>query len=278
MDKSIEKTLNQFFDSSKQITVLTGAGVSAESGIPTFRGPEGYWKVGSRNYQPQEIATFSAFQQMPDEVWKWYIFRLGVCRDAKPNPGHLALAEMEKILGDRFTLITQNVDGLHIRAGNSIDRTYQIHGNIEYMRCMAPCRETIIPISQEMPAISREEALPEKYWEMLRCPDCGSQARPHVLLWDETYNEGHYRFHSSLDVASKTDLLIIAGTTGATNLPNQIASQVMAAGGTVVDINIERNIFSDMAQASRNGFFWKSTSGSAFPQIVDALKQRKQRE
>ena len=274
MEKPIEKALNQLLDYSKQITVLTGAGVSAESGIPTFRGPEGYWKVGSQNYQPQEIATFSAFQQMPDEVWKWYIFRLGVCRTAEPNPGHQALVEMEKILGDRFTLITQNVDGLHIRAGNSIERTYQIHGNIEYMRCMAPCREAIIPISQKMPAISREEELPEKYWELLRCPDCGGQTRPHVLLWDEFYNEHHYRFHSALDIALKTDLLIIAGTTGATNLPNQIVSQVMATGGTVIDINIEKNIFSDMAQKSRNGFFWKSTSGSAFPQIVKVLKQK----
>ncbi|SLM29091.1 Silent information regulator protein Sir2 (fragment) [Desulfamplus magnetovallimortis] len=166
----------------------------------------------------------------------------------------------------------KNVDGLHIRAGNSIDRTYQIHGNIEYMRCIAPCSEDIIPISQEMPIISREEKLPEKYWELLRCPVCGRQTRPHVLLWDESYNEHHYLFQSSLDVALKTDLLIIAGTTGATNLPNQIVSQVMAIGGTVIDINIERNIFSDMAERSRNGFFWKSTSGSAFPQIVEVLR------
>jgi len=94
------------------ITLLTGAGVSAESGIPTFRGREGYWTVGSKNYQPSGIATLSMLQQNPKEGWKWFLFRRGFCEAATPNPGHLAIAQMEERLGSRFRLITQNVDGL----------------------------------------------------------------------------------------------------------------------------------------------------------------------
>src|SRR5690606_22392762 len=114
---------------------LTGAGISAESGIPTFRGPEGYWRVGSTNYRPEELATFAAYSAMPDVVWGWYLYRRGVCRAASPGPGHMALARAEEVLGDGFHLITQNVDGLHLRAGNSPERTYAIHGMIDFFRC-----------------------------------------------------------------------------------------------------------------------------------------------
>ena len=123
-----------FSDPEKQITVMTGAGISAESGIPTFRGPEGFWTIGSKNYHPQEMATYAMFKQNPDEVWKWYLYRLGICKDAEPNAGHFTISDMEQKLQDRFTLITQNVDNLHLQAGNSEQRTLQIHGNVFFMR------------------------------------------------------------------------------------------------------------------------------------------------
>ena len=104
MRDDIRKMLATIARGDGRITVLTGAGISAESGIPTFRGPEGYWTVGSQVYQPQEMATFWMFTHQPDEVWKWYLYRMGVCARAEPNPGHLALAEMERRFGDRFTL------------------------------------------------------------------------------------------------------------------------------------------------------------------------------
>ncbi|HVV49677.1 MAG TPA: Sir2 family NAD-dependent protein deacetylase, partial [Polyangia bacterium] len=100
------------------IVFLTGAGISAESGIPTFRGAEGYWRVGSRNYQPTEMAAAAAFARMPEEVWRWYLYRRGVCRAAAPNDAHRALVALERRLGARFLLVTQNVDGLHLRAGS----------------------------------------------------------------------------------------------------------------------------------------------------------------
>jgi len=184
-----------------RITVLTGAGISAESGIPTFRGPEDYWTVGSREYHPQEMATFQMFQKHPEEVWRWYLYRLGVCRHALPNPGHRALVEMERLFQDRFTLITQNVDGLHLRAGNSLKRTFQIHGNIFFMRCAGACSDTLYPVPDDMRGKKRDEPLNDADRALIRCPACGGYARPHVLWFDEANNEAYFKFHSSLEVA-----------------------------------------------------------------------------
>src|SRR5687767_24974 len=117
-----------------KVVVLTGAGVSAESGIPTFRGKEGYWTVGSREYHPQELATHEAFTQMPWDVWAWYLYRRAVCRAASPNAAHEACVRWDAALGARFALITQNVDGLHRRAGSPAERTFPIHGDIGLMR------------------------------------------------------------------------------------------------------------------------------------------------
>jgi len=254
-----------------KITVMTGAGISAESGIPTFRGPEGYWTFGSKEYHPQEMATFKMLSQYPEEVWRWYLYRLGVCRGAEPNAGHYALVDMEAEFGDRFTLITQNIDGLHLRAGNSPEKTMQIHGNVSYMRCMKECTPDVYPIPEEVPGKSKEDLFTETDRQFLTCPVCGAMTRPHILLFDETYNEHHYHFHSAIEAAQQTDLLIIVGTSGATNLPNQVAQAVYQLGGTIIDINIEENTFSDMAMRSGRGFFVQQSSGQALPELVEIM-------
>jgi NAD-dependent deacetylase len=143
----IEDFFKEFCPQIERLVFLTGAGISAESGIPTFRGEEGYWTIGSKVYQPQEMATWSNFSQMPLEVWRWYLYRRAICHHAEPNPAHLALADLEKNFGDGFTLVTQNVDGLHLRAGNSFARTYQIHGNIDYMRPYQGDSSTLVPVT-----------------------------------------------------------------------------------------------------------------------------------
>ncbi|MBM9512718.1 SIR2 family NAD-dependent protein deacylase [Desulfogranum marinum] len=270
MDQQLIDALAQFKQQGK-ITVMTGAGISAESGIPTFRGPEGYWTFGSKEYHPQEMATFHMLSQYPEEVWRWYLYRMGVCRSAEPNPGHFALVDMEAEFGDRFTLITQNIDGLHLRAGNSLEKTMQIHGNVSYMRCLEECTPEVYPIPEEVPGKAKEDPFTEYDRHYLRCPRCGSMSRPHILLFDESYNEHHYHFHSALEAAQKTDLLIIVGTAGATNLPNQVAMAVYQQGGTIIDINIEENTFSDMALRSRRGFFVQKPSGQALPEIFEIL-------
>ena len=267
MRDDIRKMLATIARGDGRITVLTGAGISAESGIPTFRGPEGYWTVGSQVYQPQEMATFSMFTLQPDEVWKWYLYRMGVCARAEPNPGHLALAEMERRFGDRFTLLTQNVDGLHLRAGNTLARTFQIHGNVFYMRCSQECSEAVYPIPGGVRAKTREEHLTDSDRALLRCPLCGARSRPHILLFDESYNEHHYHFYSSLDTARQTALLIVVGTAGATNLPNQVARAVYQRDGVILDINIETNPFAQLAESSLQGFFLREPSATALPAV-----------
>jgi NAD-dependent deacetylase len=273
MDSKLNEILASVVPGDQRITVLTGAGISAESGIPTFRGPEGYWTVGSAVYHPQEMATNRMFQQNPEEVWKWYLHRMQICRKAEPNPGHLALAEMEKRLNSRFTLITQNVDGLHLRAGNSSERTYQIHGNVFFMRCAGECSPDIYPTPQVPYDKQKGEDLSEWAGKYLRCPACGKWSRPHVLWFDEVYNEKYFRYQSSLAIAEQTDLLIIAGTSGSTNLPNQVAWLVSRKGGAIINIDIERNLFADLALSGRRGHFIKAASGTALPQVVELMKQ-----
>ena len=179
-----------------KVVILTGAGISAESGIPTFRGEDGYWQVGSENYRPQDMATYAAFSRMPDEVWTWYLYRRAVCNQTKPNPAHMAAVELEQSLGDRFVLITQNVDGLHLRAGSSMGRTYQIHGNVDFMRCSKECTETLYPMPQGVGPKERGDTLDDNERQLLRCPECGQRSRPHVLWFDETYDETFFRFES----------------------------------------------------------------------------------
>ena len=259
-------------DPDKTITILTGAGISAESGIPTFRGPEGYWTLGSKVYMPEEIATASMFNQHPREVWEWYLYRLGVCLGAEPNAGHLALAELENLLQERFILITQNIDNLHIRAGNSLQRTFQIHGNINFTRCTRPCHDQLITLAEELIFRSEQKELNENELSLLHCEYCGSWLRPHVLWFDECYDENWFRFDSSLKVASDTDLLIVVGTSGATALPNHVVSLVEANKGTIIDINPEPNPFSESAKASPGGGFIQQKSSEVLPELLTCYR------
>ena len=273
LNRHLTKTLQDFAHGLGRITILTGAGISAESGIPTFRGPEGYWTIGSKEYHPQEMATHSMFVKKPDEVWKWYLYRIGVCGNALPNPGHLALVEMETLFKDRFTLITQNVDNLHLRAGNRLEKMFQIHGNVFFMRCAGECALKVYPNPEDLSRREKNKNLTEKDRNLLMCPDCGSRTRPHVLWFDEMYNEHFYRYHSALNVAGETELLIVVGTSGATNLPNQVVWEVKNRDGIIIDINIEENPFSNLALKSRRGFFIKQPSSKALPNILQVFKE-----
>jgi len=255
-----------------EITVLTGAGISAESGIPTFRGPEGYWSIGSRVFQPQEMATLTMFQRKPREVWQWYLYRMGACLRAIPNPGHMALVQLDSLFSDRFTLITQNVDNLHLRAGHRRQNTLEIHGNVFYWRCSQECRPEASPISKKIGPKEKDDRITQTEWQLLHCQGCGALLRPHVLWFDETYNEHHYRANSAMEAARNTDLLIVAGTSGATNLPNQIVYEVYRHGGMIIDINIEANPFGRLADSYRFGRVLRQPTSQALPWITEQLK------
>ena len=254
------------------VTALTGAGISAESGIPTFRGPEGYWTVGSAVYHPREMATLRMFKRYPEDVWRWYLHRATVCRNAAPNAGHLALAGMEKHLGKRFLLITQNVDGLHLQASSSPERTYQIHGNVFFMRCAAECCPDLLPLPAGLIGRDKDRTLDASETRQLACPACGQRTRPHVLWFDETYDEHYFRFQSALEAALATRLLIIVGTSGATNLPNQVAWTVHGNGGTIFDVDIEPNPFSNLARQSAGGAFFQASSNRFLPELIKRIK------
>ncbi|MBT8495167.1 MAG: RNA polymerase subunit sigma [Deltaproteobacteria bacterium] len=251
---------------------VSGAGLSAASGIPTFRGPDGYWTVGSTHYRPEELATNAAFQRMPREVWRWYLFRKAVCNRAEPNGGHQLLADLEAELGDRFTLVSQNVDGLHLRAGNSLGRTYQIHGNIDFMRCLDPeCEPLFEPIPESVPQLSKEDLLDDEGFAQLRCSSCGSPTRPHVLWFDECYDEALFRFESSLAAAREADLVVTIGTSGATNLPHQVVATAVRRGALFIDINPESNPFSMLADDYPRGTWLQGTAEDMLPEVAALL-------
>jgi NAD-dependent deacetylase len=256
---------------ASNVVALTGAGISAESGIPTFRGAEGYWVVGSRNYVPQEMATQDMFLRAPEEVWRWYLYRFGVCRFAEPNAGHAALVRLEAALGDRFTLVTQNIDGLHRRAGSK--RVYCIHGDAAYVRCAAECGAGLSDLP-DFPVRGKDDPFSAADRERLTCRRCGGWLRPHVLWFDEYYDEPYYRMDSTLRAAAAADLLLVVGTSGATNLPLQVGRIAFARGTALVDVNPGPNPFAELAERSPRGFFARGSACQRLPAIVEALGAR----
>ena len=254
-------------DRPGHVLALTGAGVSAESGIPTFRGKDGYWTVGAREYHPQELATREAFDAMPWDVWAWYLYRLAVCRAAAPNPGHVALARLAAL--DRFALITQNVDGLHRRAGSPEVSTFPIHGDISLIRCAAECVPDRWAMPDGVPDLGRGEPVPAAVRALLVCPRCGGMARPHVLWFDESYDEPRFFFDTVRRLAGQASLVIIAGTSAQTNLPWQVVQLAARAGATLVDVNLEDNPFGELA--ARSGGVIRGPAGAALTAIADAL-------
>lgn len=254
------------------VVVLTGAGVSAESGIPTFRGQEGYWTVGAREYHPQELATLAAFEAMPEEVWAWYLYRRGVCHAAAPNAGHTALVALEQALGERLRVVTQNVDGLHRRAGTSEARLYEIHGRIDQMRCAHECTPARDPIPEGVDvAWAKGRALGERERQLLRCSRCGAPSRPHVLWFDESYDEERYFFRSASRAAAEAGLLVVVGTSGATTLPHRMVETVARAGRGLLVVNADPSPFSDRAEGLASGAYWPTTSAAALPALVEAI-------
>jgi NAD-dependent deacetylase len=253
------------------VIFLTGAGISAESGIPTFRGEEGYWTVGSREYQPQELARASAFARMPWDIWAWYLYRRGVCRRAQPNAAHAALVALEAHLGERFLLITQNVDGLHRRAGSA--RVFAIHGDLERMRCAddcAPGAAAIVPIPDGVPDLARGERVSDDARARLVCPRCGGPARPHVLWFDESYDEPRHRFESAQRAAREAALLIVVGTSAQTTLPWQVVTIAARTGATIIDVNPDDNDFARIAR-EHGGRAVRAPAATAVPALAAAI-------
>jgi len=260
---------------NRKISFLVGAGLSAESGIPTFRGEEGFWTSGSKNYTPQEIGTKKMFDVNSNEVWRWFLYRISICRKAKPNQGHILLSKIENLLSNRFELISQNVDGLHFKPESLVKNVSLIHGDLRFMRCGDECSRELFPIPEELLKKERDRNTPITFeeTELLKCPKCGTTSRPHVLWFDEYYNEYHYHLHKVMKVAKDTGLLFIIGTSGATTLPQRIVQNTFSRQGTVIDINPNNNLFTKKIKKNKNGFWIQHGSSKVLQELFDLIQR-----
>lgn len=247
------------------LVFLTGAGLSAESGLPTFRGSDGYWTMGSVNYTPQEVATLAFWEHQPWVVWKLTRHLLHAIQKNDPNIGHDSIARIDRILGDRCRVITQNVDAYHQAAGNDPDRVYEIHGHAFQVRCGEDCQypPKLLPLPASV-------ASPEPELDMssadLRCQNCGGFLRPHALFFDELYNDELYYLRKSLNAVRKAGLLVIVGTAGATTLPQEIVETAYEKGAFIVDINPDRDPFAEKAE--ERGLYLPYKAGEVLPVLA----------
>ncbi len=244
---SIPPGLIQAFEHTDRVTVLTGAGISAESGIPTFREAQtGLWS----SYDPEDLATPQAFRRNPRLVWEWYAWRRELVSCAAPNPGHFALAAMETHFQE-FTLITQNVDGLHQQAGSR--RVLELHGNIRRIRCSA---ENILVESWT----SSEEIPP-------RCPHCGELLRPDVVWFGE--NLPRQALEAAWQAAGSCEVFLSVGTSSLVEPAASLPYVALRAGAKVIEINPQSTPLTSQAD-----FAWQQPAGVALPVLLAALKNQ----
>jgi NAD-dependent deacetylase len=212
------------FWSVKSVAVLTGAGISAESGVPTFRGKDGLW----RHYRVEDLATPEAFHRNPTLVWEWYDWRRELIANCQLNQAHLTLAEMEKALPE-FTLITQNVDGLHRRAGSQ--KVIELHGNLWDVRCVA---EWTVHEYRDVP-------LPEV---PPRC-QCGALLRPNVVWFGEPLPAR--AIAAAQEAAMGCDLMLVIGTSGVVHPAASVPFWAKQGGAYLIEINVQRTPISTYA-------------------------------
>lgn len=270
IDNHLKGHIAHVLETGQRIGFLCGAGISAESGIPTFRGEEGYWKIGSVNYEPQEISTYAMFKNQPEEVWKWFLFRVNTCYKAQANQAHKALVSIEETIGDQFFLISQNVDRLHRLAGNTDKRSCYIYGDLSWSRCGSECSTKLYPFPNCYEGKDRNTDLTAKDIKQLKCPSCGNWLRPHVLWFDEYYREDYYKSETAVNLASEAGIIFTIGSTGATTLPSQIADMATYNGTILVDINPEENWFANIAKAS-GGFVIQEKASIAMKAVQDCI-------
>ena len=228
---------------SSHTVVLTGSGISAESGVPTFREAQtGLWE----RFDPQELATPEAFERDPGLVWDWYAWRRGLVAQAAPNPGHLALAEMQD-LGQQFTLVTQNVDGLHQRAGSR--GVIELHGNILRTMCSVEGVEVEEYEESESPPV---------------CRSCGAPLRPDVVWFGEILPS------EALDAASGAargaDIFLSIGTSSLVYPAAALPHEALESGATLVEINPGETPLTPHAEYALRG-----PAGDVLPRLIREL-------
>lgn len=248
----------EFMSTATKVCVLSGAGVSAESGVPTFRGEGGLW----RSYRAEELATPQAFRRDPRLVWEWYEWRRGKIRDCHPNPGHTALAELA--LGSRSVrIVTQNVDGLHEAAARGLAGArdpspalpLELHGSIFRVRCTScsyksPHRDPIQYESQEL--------LP-------RCPVCTSLLRPDIVWFGESLDP--QVLSDAFSAAREADVCIVAGTSALVQPAASVPLATLEGGGRIIEVNPTETPLTSSSAVSLRG-----ASGELLPLLVEGME------
>lgn len=247
IDMEIKTELAPLIDilhKTKRVVVLTGAGISAESGIPTFRGEEGLWKT----YRAEELATLSAFIKDPRLIWEWYDWRRGIIGSKDFNPGHQVLANWEKLF-PAFHVITQNIDGLHQKAGSY--NILELHGNIWKLRC------------------TEEETITENHSTPLReipphCSNCGALLRPHVVWFGESLDPSILQ--SAFALSSSCEVMFVVGTSAVVQPAASLPLSAADSGATVVEINPDPTPITPYAD-----FSFRGKAGDILPRIDGEL-------
>lgn len=220
---------------------MTGAGISAESGIPTFRGAGGLWK----QFLPEDLATPQAFRRDPKLVWEWYDWRRGLIDKASPNAGHLALADLERRTRS-FTLVTQNVDGLHQKAGSQ--SVIEIHGSIWNLRCTACTGRSWVDRSVPL--------------RLLPHCECGALARPGVVWFGEQLPRDAWL--AAEKAARNCEVFLVVGTSAAVYPAAGLVAVALSAGAKVIEVNLEMTAISHTVDCSLIG-----AAGEILPKLAE---------
>ncbi|HEY6435234.1 MAG TPA: NAD-dependent deacylase [Ignavibacteriaceae bacterium] len=239
----IDNSLIQALKESESIVFFTGAGISAESGIATFRGKEGLWN----KFKPEELASFDAFIKNPELVWEWYNYRKKIVQEAKPNAAHLIIAEMQNHFKE-VTVVTQNVDNLHRRAGSK--KIFELHGNIERNFCI-DCKKF------HNKELDFSNGIP-------RC-ECGGLIRPDVVWFGEYLPED--QFLGGEKAAIESDVFFVVGTSVVVYPAAGLIYTAKASGATIVEINLEET---DLTSSANYSYFGKA--GEILPKLFDEYK------
>lgn len=227
---------------ARHVCVLTGAGISAESGVPTFREAQsGLWS----QYDPLDLATPEAFERDPELVWRWYRWRRELVARAEPNAGHRALAELQSLV-PRLTLVTQNVDGMHQRAGSR--DVVEFHGNLFVDRCFADGRVAEVPAAEGLPT----------------CPACGAYLRPGVVWFGEAIPED--ALNAAFAAAADCDLFLSVGTSSLVYPAAGLGDIARESGAVTIEVNPNPTDLSETYTASLRG-----NAGVVLPKLVESL-------
>ncbi|MEO8608594.1 MAG: NAD-dependent deacylase [Chloroflexota bacterium] len=251
LSEEIIQKAAKYIRTTQQLTILTGAGVSKESGVPTFRDAlDGLWA----KYDPQRLATRTAFMNDPKLVWDFYEYRREIMRPAQPNPGHYALAELQKrYLSTR--IITQNIDDLHQRAGST--DVIRLHGNIAGNKCFYNCQGDPTPVDVSQIEWDKTSGPPP-------CPYCGRWVRPDVVWFGEILPPAALR--RAADLLAKTEVILVVGTSGVVSPAAEMPLVAKQYGAGIIEVNPYKSQITPIAD-----IWLDAPSGEALPRVVEAL-------